>query len=214
MGAQPGLTVVTAFVDWQTQILHTPVPTSRPDDRARLTLQRTARTINRVLKSQDPGIRFSVALRLYHGWHRGWEETDNLRAIVRLRSAEVFSDYSTTNIAFSPELQYGHTLLSALPERRRGRNAIHIPNTLREQAGTSLTEKMVDTALAADLLAWARSDPAEWALILSDDDDVVPPVFTAESWIKPHGGRVVIVSTHRRRRDFLSLDGLLQELPL
>ena len=191
---------------------HTRVPTSRPDARAKSTLQRTARIINRALKSEAPGIRFSVALRLYHGWHKGWEETENLRAIYSIRSADVLSDYSTTNIVFSRDLQYGHTLLSALPERRRGRQGIHLPNTLREQKGSSLTEKMVDTALAADLLAWARSDPKEWALILSDDDDVVPPVFTAESWIRPHG-RVMIVSTQRQRRDFLSLDGLLQELP-
>lgn len=206
-------TTVTAFIDWQTQMHHTPVPTSRPDARAKSTLRRTARIINRALKSEAPGIRFSVALRLYHGWHKGWEETENLRAISSIRSADVLSDYSTTNIVFSRDLQYGHTLLSALPERRRGRQAIHLPNTLREQKGPWLTEKMVDTALAADLLAWARSDPKEWALILSDDDDVVPPVFTAESWIRPHGGRVMIVSTQRQRRDFLSLDGLLQELP-
>ena len=185
----------------------------RPDDRALLTLRRTTRTINRVLTSQAPDIRFSVVLRLYHGWHKGWEETENFRAVARIQSADVFSDYATTNIVFSQDVQYGHTLLSALPERRRGRHAIHLPNTLREQEGSKPTEKMVDTALAADLLAWARSDPGEWALILSDDDDVVPPVFTAESWIKPHGGRVVIVSTQRKRRDFLSLDGLLQELP-
>ena len=50
----------------------------------------------------------------------------------------------------------------------------------------------MDTALAADLLHWARSDPREWALILAEDDDLIPPVFTAESWIKPHGGRVFI----------------------
>ena len=177
------------------------------------TLRRTTRIINRVLTSEAPDLRFSVVLRLYHGWHKGWEETENLRAIARIPSADVLADYSTDNIVFSQEVQYGHTLLSALPERRRGRHAIHLPNTLREQEGSIPTEKMVDTALAADLLTWARSDPEEWALILSNDDDFVPPVFTAESWIKPHGGRVVIVSTQRKRRDFLSLDGLLQELP-
>lgn len=109
-------------------------------------------------------------------------------------------------------MRYGHTLLSALPERSHRRPAIHLPNTLRDQEGSSPTEKMVDTALAADLLAWARSDPEEWALVLSDDDDVVPPVLTAESWMRPHGGRVLIVSNQRKRRDFLKLDGLLREL--
>ena len=68
---------------------------------------------------------------------------------------------------------------------------------------------MVDTALAADLLNWARTSPTEWALVLSEDDDVVPPVLTAESWIRPHGGRILII----RRRDidmYYRLNGLLE----
>ena len=204
-------TAVTAFVDWQTQMHHTRVRTSL-GDRAELTLQRTTRIINRVLKMESPGTRFSVDLRFYHGWHKGWEPTDNLRAIAGVRSAEVFADNASPDIVFSQGVRYGHTLLSALPERSHQRTAIHLPNTLRDQEGSSPTEKMVDTALAADLLAWAHSDPEEWALVLSDDDDIVPPVLTAESWMRPRGGRVLIVSAQRRRRDFLKLDGLLQEL--
>lgn len=206
------LTAVTAFVDWQTQMHHTSVHTSSANARAALTLQRTTRIIHRVLKTEAPDTRFSVVLRLYHGWHKGWEPTENLRAIASVRIAEVFSDSSSPDVMFSQGVRYGHTLLSALPERSHQRTGFHLPNTLRDQEGASPTEKMVDTALAADLLAWARSDPDEWALVLSDDDDVVPPVLTAESWMRPHGGRVLIVSTQRRRRDFLKLDGLLQEV--
>ena len=205
-------TAVTAFVDWQTQMRHTRAPAASPDRRARLTLQRTSRNINRVLKHEAPGARFSVVLRLYHGWHKGWEQTENLRAIAGVPFTEVLPDNSRHGIAFSQDVRYGHTLLSALPERSHRHPAIHLPNTLRDQEGSSPTEKMVDTALAADLLAWARSDPEEWALVLSDDDDVVPPVLTAESWMRPHGGRVLIVSNQRKRRDFLKLDGLLREL--
>lgn len=102
-------------------------------------------------------------------------------------------------------------LLSALPERRHARPPIHLPNTLREQTRHAPEEeKTVDTALAADLLSWARSDPGEWALILSEDDDFVPPVFTAEAWTKPHGGRVYIVRSHKKG-PYLKLDGLLME---
>ena len=208
----PRATAVTAFVDWQTQMHHTRVHTPSADARAALTLQRITRIINRVLRLEAPAAPFSVMLRLYHGWHKGWEPTDNLRAIAGVRAADVFADNASADIVFSQSVRYGHTLLSALPERSHSRTAIHLPNTLRDQEGSSPTEKMVDTALAADLLAWAHSDPDEWALVLSDDDDVVPPVLTAESWMRPHGGRVLIVSTQRRRRDFLKLDGLLQEL--
>ena len=71
---------------------------------------------------------------------------------------------------------------------------------------------MVDTALAADLLERARSDPHEWTLVLSEDDDVVPPVFTAETWMKPYGGCVLIVRTRRSSRPFLKLDGIVKEI--
>ena len=105
-----------------------------------------------------------------------------------------------------------HTLLSALPERTHARPPIHLPNTLRRQARNAPPiEKMVDTALAADLLEWARRESSEWALVLSEDDDVVPPPFTAEAWIRPHGGRAFIVRASRPH-GFLKLDGLLMEM--
>ncbi len=70
---------------------------------------------------------------------------------------------------------------------------------------------MVDTALASDLLHWARYDAGDWALILAEDDDFIPPTFTAESWIRPFGGRVFIVRD-RLSGPFLRLDGLLERL--
>ena len=68
----------------------------------------------------------------------------------------------------------------------------------------------MDTALAADLLAWARLYPSEWAVVLAEDDDVVPPLFTAEAWIKPHGGRALLVR-RRSASQYLKLDGLLEK---
>ena len=109
-------------------------------------------------------------------------------------------------------LDYGHTLLSALPKRRHKNPAVHLPNTLRRQNRDSpRKEKMVDTALAADLLQSARSDPEEWALVVAEDDDFVPPVFTAESWVSRHGGRVLIVRT-RPANAYLKMDGLLEPI--
>lgn len=70
---------------------------------------------------------------------------------------------------------------------------------------------MVDTAIAADLLAWARRSPSEWALVLAEDDDVVPPLFTVEAWIKPHGGRALLLR-RRPASQYLKLDGLLRRL--
>ena len=187
---------------------------SEPRHRAQRTLAQSAKAIGRALVQEAPAGRFSVTLRLYHGWHKGWQETENLRAMRTTITETSFPDLSyRPNVVFSADVQYGHTLLAALPERRHPRPPIHLPNTLRDQSRDSRpVEKMVDTALATDLLEWARSFAGEWALILSEDDDIVPPVFAAEAWIKPYGGRVLIVRTRRAHGAYLKLDGLVQEV--
>ena len=207
-----GLISVTAFVDWKAQIHNTGSNRLQPSECATRTLERTARNIRKVLTRKAPASRFTVAMRLYHGWHKGFERTDNLRAITAAASRVELSAAANANVRFSSRIEYGHTLLSALEERMHRRTAIHLPSTLRERnGGGKLEEKMVDTALAADLLHWARSDPGDWALILAEDDDFIPPVFTAESWIKQSGGRVFVVRT-RPSGPFLRLDGLLEGL--
>ena len=202
---------VTAFVDWTAQIHNARADQLRPPARAKQTLRRTAQSIRRVLEDSDLTARFNVAIRLYHGWYKGWEPTENLRAIKATLSPGEISIFSNPRVRFADRLDYGHTLLSALPKRSH-KSAIHLPNTLRQQSRDSpRKEKMVDTALAADLLHWARSEPEEWAMVLAEDDDLVPPVFTAESWVEPHGGRILIV--RKRPSDaYLNLDCLLESI--
>ena len=214
-GARIGSTPisVTAFVDWNSQIHNADVSPDDPHGNARRTLTKTSRIIGKALARLAPACRFSVIFRLYHGWYKGWEPADNFKAITTIVSQTDFSMLARTrNVTFSPDVQYGHTLLSALPERRHVRPPIHLPNTWRQQDGRSARqEKMVDTALAADLLDWAREGQGGWALVLSEDDDVVPPVLAAEAWTRPHGGRAFILRI-RRGGSFLKLDGLLLEM--
>ena len=204
---------MTAFVDWKAQIHNAGAYGNVPQQvRAQRTLEQTVRSIGRALSEEKS--RFRVSFRLYHGWHKGWQPTDGLRAVLQAVGATDFTALSRDRVDFSPTVQYGHTLLAALPERQHQRQqpSIHLPNTLREQRkGRSLEEKMVDTALAADLLAWARQSPSEWALVLAEDDDMVPPLFTAEEWIKPHGGRALLLRK-RRAGQYLRLDGLRRNL--
>lgn len=205
-GAAP--VAVTAFVDWHAQAHNAGVSRANDAEAAQRTLTHTTRMVGRALTQQH--LRFRVSFRLYHGWHRGWQPTEGLRAAVRAVSAANFAALSGEHIEFSPTVQYGHTLLAALPERLHSGPSLHLPNTLRDQGrGQPPTEKMVDTALAADLLAWARLFPSEWALVLAEDDDVVPPLFTAEAWVKPHGGRTLLVR-RRPAGQFLRLGGLLR----
>lgn len=199
---------VTAFVDWQAQNHNAGVRLTDDAEAARHTLVQTTRMVVRALKQER--LRFRVSFRLYHGWHKGWQPTDGLRATVQAVVAADFAALSGEHIEFSPIVQYGHTLLVGLPERQHSRPSLHLPNTLRGQRkGQPPTEKMVDTALAADLLAWAQQFPSEWALVLAEDDDVVPPLFTAEAWVKPHGGRALLVR-RRPAGQYLKLRGLLR----
>ncbi len=67
---------VTAFVDWNTQIHNARVDDADPRTKAKRTLQRTVQVIGRAL-SRHASDSFQVVLRLYHGWHKGWEPTEN-----------------------------------------------------------------------------------------------------------------------------------------
>ena len=182
-----------------------------PHERAQRTFSQTLRSVGRALSAERQ--RFRVSFRLYHGWHKGWHPTDGFKAAAQAVGATDFTALSHHRVDFSPTVQYGHTLIEASPERQHRRPPIHLPNTLRDQEkGQPPAEKMVDTALAADLLAWARRSPSEWALVLAEDDDVAPPLFAAEAWIKPHGGRVLLLRK-RPAGQYLRLDGLLRKLP-
>ena len=207
---------MTAFVDWKAQIHNASARGNAPQHVwAQRTLDQTVRSVGAALMRVEKS-RFRVSFRLYHGWHKGWQPTDGLKAVSQAVGATDFTALSRERVDFSPAVQYGHTLIEALPERqhRDQRPPIHLPNTLRDRdrkKGQPPEEKMVDTALAADLLAWARRSPSEWALVLAEDDDMVPPLFTAEAWIKPHGGRALLLRK-RKAGQYLRLDGLLRDL--
>lgn len=199
---------VTAFVDWNTQMHNAKTLALEPLERARKTLAKTTETLGRALGRLTTN-RFGVSFRLYHGWHKGWQETDNLRAVITA-SAERGST-SWQNVAFAEQVEYGHTLLSALPRRMTGKS-IHLPATLRQQAANlPAVEKMVDTALAADLLYWAFAGGEGWAVVMSNDDDVIPPVLTAEANTYGTRQRVFILKTPQRRSSLIDLSGLLLE---
>ena len=155
---------VTAFVDWNTQMHDARTLTlDDPLERARRTLDKTTRAIGRALARADSR-QFRVSFRLYHGWHKGWQGTDNLRAVIQAVAERGSTIWR--NVVFSGNVGYGHTLLSALPGRLSSRS-IHLPGTVRQQAPhLPPVEKMVDTALAADLLYWAFADIGDWALVL------------------------------------------------
>lgn len=50
---------------------------------------------------------------------------------------------------------------------------------------------MVDTALVSDLIYSASQYDEEWLLVVGDDIDLVPGIFTAESFLNGTGRKVI-----------------------
>lgn len=164
-----------------------------PEQQASLTLDRTSRVIARTLHKIDSSLRYMVRYRLYHGWSKGYSWTANRKAAQLAISKADFAEISCKpNVVINPDVEFGDRLLNAVARREAKQLRIHLPGTLREEA-SNLREKMVDTALAADLLSHARSDPDEWALVLAEDDDLVPPLFVAEAWRQGADGKVILL---------------------
>jgi hypothetical protein len=198
---------VVAFVDWNSQIHISGLDTKDdPVAAAKSVLMRTARRIARCLTTTEQHARFVVNLRLYHGWHRGFEPTANKKAIrTALADVDFASLSAMPAVSFSEAVGYGDCLLAALPRRLHQSLAIHLPNTLRKQ-GRLDSEKMVDTALATDVVFTAFNDPKDWILVVAEDDDLVPPIFTAEALLEPHGSRILLLHSRMRSGTFLRLD--------
>lgn len=205
---------VGLFVDWNTQILTVPTEfKGDPVGTCRFALLGVGRLATKYLCAAFPNSLFRVRMRLYHGWTAGITQTQNRRAFSGVPEAISPDDiFPSTRVLAAADIEFGDRLLDALQIREQRGSRIHLPNTLRrQQSGQPPIEKMVDTALAADLLSWARSEPDSIAFVFSADDDMVPPVFTAEAWMAPYGGTVRLHRPPGRGESrFLALEGLIQ----
>ena len=201
------------FVDWNSQLRAIPQAVRMsPAEIAREALRRVGHSVSRLLVAEGPNERFRVDLRLYSGWTKGFTRSDYYKAVsVSAEAFDLDGLFPSSKIAVTPNLGFGDRLLDALETRLNSGLGIHLPNTLRSQEGDRWSEKMVDTALASDLLSWLRDDFGSWAVVVSNDDDLVPPVFVAEAWVQQSNGRVLLLRTHSRAGErFLRLDGLLR----
>ncbi|MDP3670629.1 MAG: hypothetical protein Q8R69_13165 [Telluria sp.] len=210
IGSDNRIVSVAAFVDWNAQLLLTRRDTDAdPESVAELAFRQTTRRIARCLDDLDSRKRFRVNIRLYHGWHRGYEPTANRKAVKVVVGRADFATLSQRpNVVFSPNVGFGDRLINALERRLHTRLAIHLPNTLRKRYGETLEEKMVDTALAADVVATAHRDSNDWIVVVTEDDDLIPSVFVAEAALLGSGAKVVLLRK-RVQASMMMLDDLL-----
>lgn len=149
--------------------------------------------------------------RIYHGWHRGTSPTPDRVAWEQYRGE--IRPLKRKNISFLPDIEFGNDLLC------RG---IRMPifDTLRpDRNNPSICgQKMVDTALVSDLLSYCRSEssgfrprerPNTLAVVIGDDDDLLPGVFVAEAW-----GLPTYVFRIKREHDnkYLKTNGIISRI--
>lgn len=194
-GFQKAIKVIV-LVDWNSQI-----HAARPGHVSELqiavkTLEYVGVVIGRALYKSESGRRFDVSLRLYHGWHKGFEVTPRRKAILTAAAQVDFASISCkANVSIRENIEFGDRLYSASQTRIHLNLNCHLPNTLRNVIGSTghVEEKMVDTAIASDLVDMAHREPGNWFIVLGEDDDLVPPVFVAEPIVAAGGGNVLLL---------------------
>ncbi|MCQ4347185.1 hypothetical protein NGA35_07040 [Pseudomonas stutzeri] len=204
---------VTVLVDWKAQMHNCRADRiSDKTEQAEKTLQKCANVLAKALNKINSNARYKVSLRLYHGWSKGYEWTENKKAIIAAIAKTDFSALSIRpNVIINPEIGYGDLLITGLQKRISKSRNIHLPGTLRDRGDNGLAEKMVDTALASDLLSLAFNHPKDWSIVLAEDDDLVPPLFTAEALKDAHGGKVYLLRKRKVPRSKVILDDIIIE---
>ncbi|WP_150124184.1 hypothetical protein [Cupriavidus nantongensis] len=184
------------FIDWDSarRIIR---PKWNPSDDQKVTLRDRASNVEECfteLQSRvaaklvdiEPGRQIRIIRnRIYHGWHSGKTETLDRRAwedaVPRLRPVV------RNKISFLADVEYGNVLSC-------GGRRLPLFDTLRHRDGGQDQQKMVDTALVSDLLSYCRTEsrnfkrgqkPDSMAIVIGDDDDLLPGVIVAEQWGLP-----------------------------
>lgn len=126
-----------------------------------------------------------VLSRVYHGWHRGQTPTDDRRAWERARTS--LRPLTTRRVSYLPDIEFGDRLSC-------GGVRTPLLDTLRRRDDGVEQQKMVDTALVADLLGFSRTEssafrrgvtPRAMGIVIGNDDDLLPGSFAAEQWGLP-----------------------------
>ena len=165
---------VTALIDWDTARRLLPAARATHPRHLETIFERLQNGIAHYISARDGKNYYRVNWRIYHGWHRGKTKTPD---------RHLFESYLTAArprtirlVSFSTDFAFGDALCCG-----SWRNPIF--DTVRQDPQTSeLRQKMVDTILICDLLHLVRCKDSRLFIVVANDDDFVPALFTAESW--------------------------------
>ena len=214
---------VDALVDWNSQLYLVQHKSHLQDLKnlqdlahlSRLVLKYLCRRVSECLVNAEPNGRFEVHLRAYHGWYHGFEPTLRRRAAIDAQVSnpndpndQGLLGYSTRREVIFRSFAFGDKLLFALDKRLHVGLDCHLPGTLQRigDSGDSYEEKMVDTALASDLVYLALTDSNSWLMVVGQDRDLVPALYVAEAATNGTERRVFFLARDNIR--LLKMDGL------
>jgi hypothetical protein len=196
---------VTTFVDWDTARRIVPwVGTSSYSISRHIetVFEALQDVIARYILSIDKKNRYRVNWRIYHGWYRGKTKTEDRSVFDKY----VFSARSRTirYILFGTDYAFGDVLCC-----NSYRNPIF--DTLRQNPETEEPrQKMVDASLICDLLHLVRCRDSELYIVVANDDDFIPALFTAEAW----RGKVILLHNRQNMNSHLRLNGIIEKMVL
>jgi hypothetical protein len=156
--------------------------------------------ISKSLTRKDAKAQFRVYWRIYHGWHTGKTKTFDRRLFEEYANAA--RSITIGRVSFSTDFIYSGDELC-------GTHRAPIFDTLRlNRDSGSISQKMVDTMLACDLLHLARTKDFAYHIIVANDDDALPAIMVAEAW----RAKVLLLHFRDQLNQFLNLDGIAQKM--
>jgi hypothetical protein len=192
---------VTVFVDWDTA--RRVVPCKDPNVRhIEQVFERLQLAISRHIHRRNRHDGHRINWRVYHGWHQGKTKTFD-RLLFEKYVAQATAK-SIDRVSFSSDYSFSGELSCA--SRRSP-----IFDTLRLDRNTGGTkQKMVDTMLVCDLLHHVRTKDSDLLILIADDDDFAPALFTAEAW----KGSVLMLHNRQTTNSALNFDGIAERMDL
>lgn len=212
---------VHVLIDWNSE-LRALSKSAQGDDAAvaRRVLKQVCRDVGKLLHEKVGEAALFLHLRAYHGWRKGFEPTLRRRGLEEARRFFSPNDPEDRGLAAYSQrpsqalrtLEFGDRLLGARDERLCGQERHgdhHLPFTLQEDPTGTPSEKMVDTALVADLIHLASEDDGSWLVVVGQDADLVPGILVADGLLHGTDRRVIffarggINKTNRKMDDLV-----------
>ncbi len=194
---------VHVLVDWNSELLALRSPQDREGPEvARRVFKLLCRHVGKTLYEIAGSDPFFLYFRVYSGWRTQSAQT---RRRNSLESARIYNpsnsqdrglaEYSPRKYQVVRSLEFGDRLLGARDIRLCGpRLDHHLPSTFQKNRNDVWGEKMVDTALVADLLHLTLETDQSWLIVVGQDADLIPGILTADGLLHGTGRRTIYLA--------------------